>query len=90
MDSVWVFNGEGCALPSGVFRERGAAEAWIRVNKLTGTLSELPLDMGAYDHALAKGLFAPKNEKERSPGFKADFSPRMPHFHWTDGEPDRD
>jgi len=86
-NSVWVFNGENSRLPSGIFTTKQAAEEWVRANGLSGTLSEYPLDIGTYDHALANGLFVPKTDKEKSSWFKADFSPRMPHDHWSDGQP---
>jgi len=83
--TVWVFNGEGSRLPSGVFTSQSQAEAWISRHRLSGTLSEFPLGAGAYDHALAVSVFVPKSDRERSPDCIADFSPRLPHFHYSDG-----
>jgi hypothetical protein len=84
--TVWVFNGEDCALPAGVFRTRAAAEEWVRRHGLSGTLSEFPLDVGAYDHALSNGLWRPKKPIEVTPEFVANFCPRLEHEHWQDGE----
>ncbi len=83
--TVWVFNGEQSRLPAGIFTTREAAEAWIRERGLSGTLSEFPVDVGAYDHALREGLFTPKKPHEFTPAFMASFSPRLYHDHWHDG-----
>ena len=87
LPTVWIFNGEFSQLPAGVFSTKTAAEAWIRRHGLTGTLSEFPLDRGAYDHAVEEGLFKPKKKHEEEPTFIADFSPRLYHDHWQDGNP---
>ena len=83
--TVWVFNGERSRRPAGIFTTREAAESWIRERGLSGTLSEFPLDVGAYDHAVGEGLFTPKKPHEFSAEFIADFSPRLFHDHWRDG-----
>lgn len=85
--TVWVFNGEDCKLPAGIFTTKAAAEDWIHTHQLSGTLSEFPLDEGTYDHAVTRGLFTPKKPHETEPWFIADFSPRLYHEHWRDGEP---
>lgn len=87
MAAVWVFNGEHSPLPAGVFGSRKAAVSWIREHGLTGTLSEFPLDEGAYDHAVTRGLFTPRKPHESEPDFVARFSPRLGHEHWRDGNP---
>ena len=86
--TVWVFTGEQSRLPAGVFTTREAAESWIRERGLSGTLSEFPLDMGTYDHAVSEGLFTPRNPHELTAAFIADFSPRLYHDHWQDGAPE--
>ncbi len=85
MKTVWSFIGLHSRQPSGVFSGFEAAEDWIRRNKLSGTLSEFPLDVGTYDHAIANELFAPKKEHQNTPDFIADFSSRLDHFHYEDG-----
>lgn len=84
--TVWVFNGECSPLPAGIFSHRSLAESWIGKNRLSGTLSEFPLDTGAYDHAVANSLFVPKREHEASASFIADFSRRLKHIHFVDGQ----
>lgn len=88
--TVWVFNGEHSRLPAGIFTTREAAEAWIRERGPSGTLSEFPVDVSAYDHALREGLFTPKKPHELTAAFMADFSPRLYHDHWRDGETEFD
>jgi hypothetical protein len=85
-ETVWVFNGEQSSLPAGVFATKAAAEEWIRRHRLSGTLSEFPLDVGAYDHAIEAALWMPKKPHESTAAFIASFSPRMQHEHWQDGE----
>ena len=85
--TVWVFNGEYSRLPSGIFSTKESAVRWIEANGLSGTLSEFPIDVGTYDHAIQNGLFTPKKLHESEPGFIASFSPRLYHDHWTDGKP---
>jgi hypothetical protein len=86
MITVWMFTGDSSKLPSGIFSSKGKAEDWVRRHKLTGTLSEFPLDNGTYDHAIAEGLFEPRKEHETEAWFIADFSPRLPHEHWRNGD----
>ncbi len=83
---VWVFNGAHGHFPSGVFSSRSAAEAWISENRLTGTLTAYPLDLGAYQWAVDVRVFTPTNEKHRSPDFIANFSSASQEpGHYEDG-----
>ena len=43
-ESVWVFNGDGARFPSGIFRTKEMASAWIATNALSGVLTAYPLD----------------------------------------------
>lgn len=85
VNMVWVFTGWRSGSPAGVFSSLAAAECWIQRHELSDTLSELPLDVGVYDHAIANELFVPKKEHETSSDFIADFSSRLDHFHYEDG-----
>ena len=81
---VWIFNGERSMFPSAVFSTRAKAEAWIAENRLSGTLTNYPVDESAYDWACRNGRFDPA--REMSPRQIATFSPAMPHEHYTDGK----
>jgi hypothetical protein len=84
--SIWIFMGARAQFPSGVFEERGAAEAWIRRNRLTGTLTMYPVNVGTYDWAVAAGLFSPKKDSQREPEFIGRFSTAsQEHFHYEAG-----
>jgi len=84
--SVWVFVGSEGRFPGGVFRTRGAAEEWIQRHGLSGVLTEYPLDVGAYDWAIAEGHFTPKTDRERSASFVGQFSSGgQDHSHYADG-----
>jgi hypothetical protein len=82
---VWVFNGGG-AFPSGVFTTQELAEIWIKRNRLTGTLTAYPLDVGIYDWTVEKGYFKPKRDDQKTPGFIGRFSSAwQQHYHYEDG-----
>jgi hypothetical protein len=83
---VWVFNG-GSPFPSGIFSSREKAEDWILKNRLSGTLTAYPVDIGTYDWAIQIGIFTPKQEKHTSPEFIQRFSSAsQEHDHYEDGK----
>lgn len=85
---VWVFNGTN-ALPSGVFSSRVLAEEWIHNHRLTGILTQYPVDVGVYDWVQSQSVWAPKTDSQRSPLFVAQFtSAYLEHHHYTDGKSD--
>ncbi len=89
-DHVWVFLGDHCETPSGVFRARDLAEAWIGQHKLSGTLSALPVDEGVFDWAYRNNAITMKAEKleqkKRDPAFIATCYPAsLDHYHYQDG-----
>ena len=84
--TVWVVTGEFGRLPGGVFSSKEQALCFIRRYSLTCTLSELPLDESNYDHAVRNGLFTPHKPHQSEPSFIAEFSPRLYHLHFVDGQ----
>jgi hypothetical protein len=85
--TVWVFTGPNARFPGGVFSSRDKAEAWIAQHKLTGLLTEYPLDSGAYDWAVHQGVFNPKRPDQTSSAFIGSFtSSRMAHAHFENGQ----
>ena len=56
MDSIWIFDGVGSQFPNGVFTTRELAEAWIIKHRLTGTLTQYPIDVGVYEWAIENGI----------------------------------
>lgn len=88
---VWVFNGAKSAFPSGVFSTKERAEDWIRHNRLEGTLTAYPVDIGVYDWALNHGLFTPKRDDQKSPEFIQRFTTAsQEHYHYTTDDYARD
>ena len=88
MDSVWVFNGGG-NFPSAVFTSRDLAEAWISKHRLTGVLTNYPLDVGVYEWAIARGMFKPKRPEHSEPQFIGQFtSASQDHYHYAGGSDD--
>ena len=57
--------------PGGVFTRRDLAEAWIDKNRLTGALTLYPVDTGAYEWAIQRGLFQPSMPHQTEPEFIA-------------------
>lgn len=85
--SVWVFSGAKSHFPGGIFTKLEVAESWIRRNRLTGTLTLYPVDQGAYEWAIERGLFQPRKPREFTPEFIGGFSAaNMEHYHYEDGE----
>lgn len=85
--TVWIFHGEDARFASGVFRSRDEGMAWIAEHRFTGVLTEYPLGIGAYDDAVARGLFRPSRESHGTPSHIARFSPgRTEHIHVVDGQ----
>ena len=83
---VWIFNGNNSPFPSAVFLSLAAAEAWIQLHGLSGTLTEYPVGVSAYDWAVQAGHFQPTKERHRSAQFVASFSSGVQrHFHYDNG-----
>ena len=86
MQSIWIFNGAGGRFPSGAFTSEETAKKWILDNKLTGILTEYPLDTGVYEWAIKSEFFTPTKSKEKSPEFIQKFScAQQKHFHFENG-----
>lgn len=89
LKSVWIFNGEKGRFSSGVFSGKEVAEKWILEKRLTGILTEYPIDEGVYDWAISNGFFVPKNDHEKSSVFIGGFScAQQKHVHYEDGQED--
>lgn len=93
-NAIWLFvgTGEGKPLkrflfPSAAFRRLADAERWIRGNRCAGTLTQYPLDEGAYDWAVRNGVFKPKQPKHFETPFIETFSSAsQPHEHYARDE----
>jgi hypothetical protein len=84
---VWIFNNSKGMFPGGVFTTLEIAEKWIFVNKLTGVLTQYPLDVGSYDWAKANGLVSEKLARKVTGDFVGSFSSAsFLHFHYEKGE----
>lgn len=84
---VWIFaGGGGGGMTSGVFSSLENATAWIAKHKLSGLLTEFPVDVGAGDFAVAHHKFQVKRDEHRAPRFVGAFSnPWLDHIHFEDG-----
>jgi hypothetical protein len=84
--SVWVFLGERAHWPSGVFTSRETAVQWIAEHRLTGMITEYPVDVGVYDWAVKTGAFSPSKPKHSEPEFIGGFTTATQNpWHFTDG-----
>lgn len=84
--TVWVFVADGGRFPGAVFDNRELADEWILRHRLTGVLTEYPLNIGAYDWAIERGFFLPKKEEHNTAEFIGRFSSAsQEHFHYEDG-----
>lgn len=89
MKEIWIFNGDKNTFPSAVFETKEDAIAWIKANKLSGSLSLFPLNISIYDWAIKNNYFAPKNEFQKSATNIANFSTsHLIHCHYLEGEED--
>jgi hypothetical protein len=87
MNSIWVFNGNNSHFPSGVFSSQEKAEESIAKHKLSGILTEYPMDMLVYEWATTNEYFKPKRDDQRTPKFMQTFTSAVQkHFHYEDGE----
>jgi hypothetical protein len=85
VETVWVFNGGG-GFPAAVFSTREKAEEWIASRRLSGILTEYPLDVSLYDWAITNGTFKPKRPEHSEPQFIGRFSSaHTDHYHYEDG-----
>jgi hypothetical protein len=84
--TVWVFVGAGASFPSAVFADFEGADTWICKHRLTGVLTEYPLNTGIYEWAIERGAFTPKKDEHTQPAFIARFtSASQEHFHYENG-----
>jgi hypothetical protein len=90
MKTVFSFMGIRASTSSAIFSDKEKAIEWIKSNNLSGTLTEMPLDISTYDHAVKNGLFIPKKDHEKTPWFIGAFSSRLWHDHFgPEYNPDR-
>jgi hypothetical protein len=89
LSSVWVFHGTGGRFTSAVFTKKDLAEKWISQHKLSGVLTEYPLDVGVYDWAIANNSFKVKKEVQEQAEFIQKFTTAsQDHYHYENGELD--
>lgn len=87
MRTIWIFHGESARMASGVFSTKELADIWIEEHKLSGLLTEYPIDTGVYDWATLNKLFVVKKDSHRTAQFKQRFtSAKQTHYHYENGE----
>lgn len=87
ISTVWIFNGSKAAFPSGVFARKEQAASWIAEHKLSGVLTEYPVDTGTLDWAITNQFFTPRKPEHYEAKFIQSFtSARQAHEHYEAGE----
>ncbi|PSL47420.1 hypothetical protein CLV51_102267 [Chitinophaga niastensis] len=87
IENIWIFNGADSRFASGAFDDIKKAEEWISTNKLTGTLTNYPVNIGVYHWAIENEFFSPKKKEHTSPEFIGKFSSAsQEHFHYEEGK----
>ncbi|MDF7813831.1 hypothetical protein [Hymenobacter sp. YC55] len=87
--SVWVFHGMGGRFTTGVFTSRQQAEQWIQQHRLSGMLTNYPLNRGVYDWAVQQEFFRITKEEQTTAEFIQRFtSASQEHYHYENGELD--
>jgi hypothetical protein len=46
---VWIFKKDGISMISAVFSSFEIADNWVKLNKLTGVLTKMPINISGYD-----------------------------------------
>ena len=85
MKHVCVFSTSHGARPGGVFSSRLLAEQWIQFNRLSGMLTECPVDIGVYDWAVSTGRVRKLKASSCTPDTVGGFSSHLDHWHYEDG-----
>lgn len=84
--SVWAFHGQGGRFSSGIFMDKREAIAWIAQHKLTGVLTQYPLNQGVYDWAIENTLFEVTKAHESRAEFIQQFTcAGQQHYHFEHG-----
>lgn len=70
----------------GVFLVLQKAEEWIALHRLSGILTQYPLNQGSFDWALKRG-WVPESKREANDSYFIDFftSASYEHFFYEDG-----
>lgn len=86
-ESVWIFCGDVARFPSAVFTSIEKAEQWIAQKKVSGMLTEYPVDISCYEWALAYGYFEEKesDKNKLAMRFQTFTSASQKHFHYEKG-----
>lgn len=86
-DEIWIFNGDNSRFPSAVFTKQELAENWIYENKLSGILTQYPVNKSVYEWAIENDFFKPAKEIESESEFIQRFtSASQQHFHYENGD----
>ncbi|MCK0203180.1 hypothetical protein MWN41_09170 [Ornithobacterium rhinotracheale] len=86
IDYIWIFQGNQAGFPSAVFSTKEKALVWIETNKVSGILTEYPIDISVYEWTIEKDYFTPKKEHQKTPDFISRFSSTsLKHHHFKEG-----
>ena len=83
---VWLFQAVPGAGAGGVFRSLESASAWILRHRLTGLLTQYPLDYGVFDYIVEKGWIKRTKPHLDTPEFMGGYCGNLHHYHCEDGQ----
>jgi hypothetical protein len=84
--TAWLFTGSSNPIPSGVFSSKERAASWITDNRLTGQLTEYPLNISIYDWAIEKGALISGSIEKRGPNYiQGNTYAGQPRYECLDG-----
>ena len=84
--SVWIFHGENAQFASAVFFQLEKAQSWIYENKVSGILTEYPVDISCYDWAKKNNFYIPQNSDAKKKKMQKFTSYEQKHFHYNNGD----
>jgi hypothetical protein len=80
---IWIYNFPGADFPCAIFDSLSKASEWIMDNKVSGTLTKMPVNISVYDWAKQAGYFKPKTPHHFSPKYIGQFSSAyLEHYHF--------
>jgi hypothetical protein len=84
-NTVWVFHGERAQFTSAIFTSFNLANIWIKNNKVSGILTEYPVNISCFEWAIENKYYIAKENDKRSNKIQKFTSHAQKHFHYYNG-----
>lgn len=86
-ETCWVFHGDTSRFANAVFAKRQDAESWIAKHRLSGLLTEYPINHGMFDIAASLNLIPKNIAAAASPQYIQQYVLGISHGHYENGLP---